>query len=117
MTLLTFTFKPEITPVNTTQYQTIKTQFGDGYKQRASAGLNAKMEMWELSFPMQSTVRAAAIKAFIDTVGGSTPFLWQAPDSATLGRYILVDKLVKKYRSADFSDITLTFEQDFGHST
>jgi phage-related protein len=116
--MLTFDFKSEISPVRTTDYKVVLTSFGDGYKQRSNAGINARTETWDLSFPAFPDSKAAQLDIFLDKVGRNTVFLWQSPDRTSLERFVIIKSISRKYLGSDgvtnFSSYTLTFERDYG---
>ena len=79
MSDLKFTFECDLEGNNQTQrFNTLSTQFGDGYEQTASVGLNNRSGEWTY----QRTAYKAEImqiKAFFDAHKGANSFLWNAP--------------------------------------
>ncbi|MDP0880548.1 phage tail protein [Klebsiella variicola] len=56
-----------------------KVRFGDGYSQRAPAGLNANLKTYSvtLSVPREE---ATVLESFVVEHGGGQYFLWSPPD-------------------------------------
>ncbi|KPE40985.1 phage tail protein [Pseudomonas aeruginosa] len=91
-------------------FATRSAQFGDGYKQLVSEGLNSKSQSW----PVSITGPAATIKAamdFLDRHAGARAFLW-TPPLGGLGFYTCAG-----YRPVNLGGrvyrLTATFEQAF----
>ena len=64
---------PQLTPkVN-------KSQFGDGYQQRSTEGLNPIVEIWTLVFSVRSTADVIAMNVFFKGKAGTTSFYWTTP--------------------------------------
>lgn len=85
----TFTWKLERDIAPTIKYKVIEAQFGDGYKQTSSDGINNTDESW--SIKTHATTRVAKeIKAFFDRHKGVTSFYW-TPPLGDLGLYTCDD--------------------------
>lgn len=86
--MATFTYVPDFGPSPELTPRILKASFGDGYEQRAEAGLNPYMPTWNLTFSIRSETEAKAIAAWLQTnKAASTPFDWTAPDGTT-GKWI-----------------------------
>lgn len=78
MAIETFTWATESGGEGDITFATRSAQFGDGYKQLVSEGLNSKSQSW----PVSITGPAATIKAamdFLDRHAGARAFLWTPP--------------------------------------
>lgn len=78
---------PSISPTygaqKTSQPKVRQTQFGDGYSQRISFGLNQNPKQWSLTWEVSET-DADTIEAFLDArAADGASFDWAPPDSAT----------------------------------
>jgi phage-related protein len=58
-----------------------QTNYGDGYNQRATRGLNPARASWTLSFPFTSLADLTAMDAFLKA-NATTGFWMQPPDAA-----------------------------------
>lgn len=76
----TFTWIPSNGIEVDTTPRVIKAQFGDGYAQRATDGINNQPETWEVRFEYIAQAEHDAIKAFLEEHGATTPFKWTTPD-------------------------------------
>lgn len=81
MAIETFPWATESGGEGDITFATRSAQFGDGYKQLVSEGLNSKSQSW----PVSITGPAATIKAamdFLDRHSGARAFLWTPPWAA-----------------------------------
>jgi phage-related protein len=83
---------PSISPTygaqKTSQPKVRQTQFGDGYSQRISFGLNQNPKQWSLTWEVSET-DADTIEAFLDArAADGVSFDWAPPDSATTYKWI-----------------------------
>lgn len=83
---------PSITPTYGAQKSsqpTIRTtQFGDGYQQRVTFGLNQNPKQWSLTWNVSET-DADTIEAFLDArAADATSFDWTPLDEATSYKWI-----------------------------
>lgn len=107
----TFTFSPRIEPTGSVSYRTLRVQFGDGYTQMASDGLNSARQVWPLEFVGDET-KIRAIKEFFDRHGGHKSFLWTAPMSDEAS-YVIQNGYQLTPLGGDYYRLTATFEQVF----
>lgn len=56
-----------------------KIQFGDGYVQRQTKGMNPLKVIWSLSFKNRTDSEADALEAFLKARYGVIAFTWTAP--------------------------------------
>lgn len=92
---------------------TVRTaQFGDGYQQRVTFGLNQNPKEWSLTFNV-SEDDADVIEAFLDArAADAASFDWTPPDSVTSYKWIC-PSWTRELFSVDRSRIDVTFRQVF----
>jgi phage-related protein len=89
-----------------------QVQFGDGYSQRISFGLNQNPKQWNLTWEVTET-DADTIETFLDArAADGASFDWTPPDSATSYKWICYqwNKAIPYYNRGT---ITATFTQVF----
>ena len=103
---------PVINAVKNSQ-PTIRTvQFGDGYQQRTTFGLNQNAKEWSLTF-MVDTSDANTIEDFLDArAADAASFDWSPPDSASSYKWVC-SQWSKDFLGDNFFRITATFRQVF----
>ncbi|OOS03275.1 Phage-related protein [Moraxella cuniculi DSM 21768] len=107
----TFTWKLNAGASCEVVHQVTKTQFGDGYAQRTSFGINNKRTDWSGVKTGDFATVIAPIMAFVDEHKGITPFWWTNPHGKRC-KYICTDYQVAQ-RKGNFWQIGLKFEQVF----
>ncbi|WII95013.1 phage tail protein [Moraxella haemolytica] len=107
----TFTWKMNMGASASTRHAVSKTQFGDGYAQRVSFGINNKATDWTGTIRGDLATIIKPVMAFLDEHKGILPFLWANPHGETK-KYICQDYDVKQ-RKGNFWEISLKFEQTF----
>jgi len=85
MAIETFTWEPDDEAGGESTLRTRKSQFGDGYAQVSSDGLNGETDSWSLSFG-GLTEEIGPPLAFIRRHRGARSFLWTNPEGV-LGMY------------------------------
>ncbi len=92
-------------------------RFGNGYEQRAKAGINANREEWTVAFAALSKAHADAIETFmLDQAGSHTPFKWTVPGGAGEKWYQLrPDTYTRTQTAPNWYTIRFTIEQSYGH--
>jgi phage-related protein len=88
-----------------------KVQFGDGYSQRLTFGLNQNPKSWSLTWEV-SEANADTIEDFLDARGGAESFDWTPPDTATSYKWIC-EQWTKTIPYLNRASITATFTQVF----
>lgn len=88
-----------------------KVQFGDGYSQRLTFGLNQNPKSWSLTWEV-SEANADTIEDFLDARGGAESFDWIPPDTATSYKWIC-EQWTKTIPYLNRASITATFTQVF----
>lgn len=85
---------PSINPTygaqKTSQPKIRQVQFGDGYVQRLTFGLNQDLKTWNLTFEVSET-DADTIETFLEARGGSEYFTWTPPDETTSYKWICLN--------------------------
>ncbi|MFB6347887.1 phage tail protein [Moraxella sp. ZJ142] len=107
----TFTWKMNMGASSETHHAITKTQFGDGYTQRVSHGINAKRTDWSGVKTGDFNTVIKPIMDFLDEHKGVMPFLWTNPHGQTL-KYVCADYSVSQNKG-NFWQISLKFEQTF----
>ena len=87
-------------------------QFGSGYSQRSTFGINQDPKVWDLSWENRNANDANDIEDFLEARGGAEAFNWSPPDEAT--SYVWICKSwTKTMPYSNLFNITATFEQVF----
>lgn len=107
----TFIWKMNMGASASTHHNVTKTQFGDGYAQRVSFGINTRRTDWSGAKTGDWASVIKPIKDFLDEHGGIHPFLWTDPHGNT-AKYICQDYEISQ-RKGNFWQISLKFEQTF----
>lgn len=74
----TFTWRVESNIGTKIDYRVVETQFGDGYAQISSDGINTKNESYTITVHGKKS-QALEIMAFFDRHKGSKSFFWTPP--------------------------------------
>jgi len=91
--------------------RTRSKQFGDGYSQSVSDGINNKVQSWPISYT-GSADRVKEIIAFLDRHQGAKAFLW-TPPLGELGLYKCPDGYQPSHKGGAVYSLAATFEQTF----
>lgn len=87
-------------------------QFGDGYQQRVTFGLNQNPKSWNLTFDVTDD-DADIIETFLDArAADATSFDWTPPDSVTSYKWVC-SRWNRELYEFQRSKITVTFQQVF----
>lgn len=89
MAAKTFKWRVERDVSPTIDFRVIKAQFGDGYVQRSSDGINTKEEQYSVKVNALTPV-AKEIRDFMNELNGTKGFLWTPPLS-DLGLFTCAD--------------------------
>lgn len=85
-------------------------QFGDGYEQRLSFGLNQNPKEWSLTFMVNNT-DADTIETFLDArADDSQSFDWTPPNEITSYKWVCAE-WTKRIVGDNFNQINATFRQ------
>ena len=106
---------PSITPsygASKSSQPNVRTvQYGDGYSQRLTYGLNQNPKQWDLTWQNITEANSDTIEAFLDARGGAESFDWTPPDGST-GKWIC-PQWNKTIPYNNRATITATFIQVF----
>lgn len=108
----TFSYTTDYTVQKTVKPKILKNDFGDGYTQRASAGLNPDPEMWSLSWNGRISATVDAIEAFFIARAGHEAFYWTPPREGST-RLFTCPEWRREYVAAGNDNITAKFEEVF----
>jgi phage-related protein len=87
-----------------------KVQFGDGYQQRVSFGLNQNPKVWSLVF-MVKDADATTIEDFLDARGeDGQSFDWTPPKETTSYKWTCME-WTRELLGDGFNSISVTFEE------
>jgi phage-related protein len=82
---------PSINPTygaqKTSQPKVRQVQFGDGYVQRLTFGLNQDPKVWTLTFEVSET-DADTIETFLEARAGAESFTWTPPDETVSYKWV-----------------------------
>lgn len=87
-------------------------QFGDGYQQRITDGINSLQQSFSLSFNNRTKEEIDDITAFFVSKGGVTKFDFTIPDSNNSGEttiQVICESWSQVYTYGDFYGCTATF--------
>ncbi|KAF1071005.1 MAG: hypothetical protein GAK45_00620 [Pseudomonas citronellolis] len=110
MALEIFTWPIEANDEGEVSYRTRTSQFGDGYSQRSSDGLNNRSQSWPVSL-VADKAEALVILAFIDRHKGARAFRW-TPPLGEAGLYVCASCKPSNLGGSVYR-ISATFEQVF----
>lgn len=105
----TFNFKMNMGVAKDTQFRVNRTQFGDGYAQLSSHGINNKTQSWSGTKTGDYETVIKPIEQFIDAHAGVKPFLWTDPNGHT--KQYICTGYNSSQRKGNFWQISLKFEQ------
>ena len=112
MSTFTFTFTPDNGATKVKKPNVRSTQYGDGYEQRVTYGINQNPAVWQLTFSNRDYTETDAIEAFLDAREGTESFDWTPPNEATALKFICREWNVRTVNAA-YKSLTATFEQVF----
>ena len=87
-------------------------QFGSGYSQRTTFGLNQDPKSWSLTWNYLEATDANSIEDFLEARGGVEAFEWTPPDDTTAYKWICREWTKAMPVGLRFT-ITATFDQVF----
>lgn len=109
MAIQTFPWQMDMGATADKQYRVNKTQFGDGYAQLSSIGINNIIKNWSGTKTGALDTVIKPIELFLDAHAGVKPFLWTDPHGDT--RQYTCAAVSMPQRKGDHWQITLNFEQ------
>lgn len=111
MAVDTFTWQTQAQPTGAENMSVIAVQFGDGYKQVASSGLNATTQSWTLSLTdIKSNV--VPIRAFLQK-HIITSFFWLNPWGEKKLYRVKADSISSTFITAEVITLSFTFEEAY----
>jgi phage-related protein len=93
-------------------YRTLKMQFGDGYEQTTSDGINDQFDSWQIQTLWLDPTDYATYKTFLDTVKNTEKFTWTAFNDSVEKNW-KIDGDVSESYSANLTQISFTIKQTF----
>lgn len=103
---------PEVGSLVKTQARANIAQFGDGYSQRGSDGLNAIKHTASLQWTMLSETDADAIEGFLAARKGYEAFLYSIPETTGVRKWIC-GSWNRSPQSFGLSTVSAEFEEVF----
>ena len=105
-------YNPQYSATKRSQPRQRITQFGDGYQQRTTFGLNQDPKVWNLTFNVDDE-DATEIETFLENEAkNGTSFDWSPPDTTTFFKWIC-KSFSREIFEFNRNRITATFEQVF----
>ena len=105
-------YNPSYSATKRSQPRLRVTQFGDGYQQRTSFGLNQDPKVWSLTFNVDDE-DADEIETFLEARGvDAASFTWSPPDETTSYQWIC-RSFNREMFDLERNRITASFEQVF----
>ena len=105
-------YNPSYSATKRSQPKLRITQFGDGYQQRTTFGLNQDPKVWNLTFNVDDE-DADEIETFLEARGkDGASFDWSPPDTATTFKWIC-KSFNREMFDFERNRITASFEQVF----
>ena len=89
-----------------------QVQFGSGYSQRATFGINQDPKVWTLRWENRTATDANTIEDFLEARRGVESFSWSPPDEVTVYKWICKE-WTKTMPYSNLFNISATFEQVF----
>lgn len=101
-------------PGQEVQFDFLEAEFGDGYSQRAGAGINPRRSTWSISFENVDNDAADEITAFLDASLGYTPFYWTAPQDTAARLWVMDGGYTVSTINSLSKTVTCKFKRWFG---
>ncbi|MBV7404544.1 phage tail protein [Enterobacter sp. ENT03] len=111
MAIDTFTWCVRTDASGTTNVATLQAQFGDGYKQVASAGINTAAETWNLTCSGKLSAMKPVREFLLNHVTKS--FWWVNPWGEKKLYRVKADSVSPTFPNGGFVEISFVFEQAF----
>lgn len=89
-----------------------RVQFGDGFEQRVTFGINQDPKAWDLRWSALSSSDADAIEAFFDARNGVEAFDWSPIGDSSTYKWVCRE-WDRQYQYADINTITASFDEVF----
>lgn len=105
-----FTFTPDFGMKRKRKPNVAKIEFGDGYQQRQTKGINTLSESWDLRFAVRTKDEADDIDDFLIARNGVESFDWTPPGEASSIKVVCFEWDREIVRENQYQ-ITATFER------
>jgi phage-related protein len=106
-----FKFLPDWSPEFAVSPRITKVEFGDGFAQRTTHGLNSQLETVRLTFSGRLDRQARKIIAFFEKHRGVIPFTAQIGFNSPIKKYVTEGEWKHTIVWNDHNDITVTFQE------
>ena len=105
-------YNPQYSATKRSQSNLRITQFGDGYQQRTTFGLNQDPKVWNLTFNVDDE-DADEIETFLEArADDCASFDWTPPGSSTAYKWICLS-WTKRIPFLNRASLSMTFQQVF----
>lgn len=109
-----FSWTPNVGPTNKPQFDSTVIEFGDGYSQRQSNGINAAKDVWSLSFSNRSAAEGLEIVSFLKARAGVESFDFIPPGETQSKKFVCkTDKWSYQINAGEKYTISAEFEEVF----
>lgn len=105
-----FSYIPDYTAAKSYETQSRATQFGDGYRQRITFGLQPQKEEWRLAFNNRTNTERDLIRNYFRGAKAVTAFAWTDPISAESIKVVCAEWSTQ-YSNFNNSAIQATFRR------
>ena len=114
MTLPTFTppRDPQLGGEKTIDFRLLQADFGDGYEQVASDGINAIREKWRLVWNAVPDQEADTIETFVRQVGAWGAFYYKVPGTAATKKW-RIESFTRTQSNIEYDAISLSIREIF----
>jgi len=107
-----FSYIPDYAATKSYETQSRATQFGDGYRQRITFGLQPQKEEWSLAFNNRTNTERDLIRNYLRGAKAVTAFAWTDPINAQPIK-VVCDEWSTQYSNFNNSTIQATFRRVF----
>ena len=104
----TFTWPTQVGSSKNVQFRVGRNEFGDGYTQLYTTGINPRKRQWSLTLIDDDYIKA--VEQFFDDHKGIYPFLWTPPDRSEPVP-VTCSGYATAYVGMDVAQGTFTFEE------
>lgn len=105
---------PSYSSAQSTEFAIREAQFGEGYSQRISIGLNSVKRTWELTWEGRDKLVVETITRFLHDRRGAESFLWTMPGETTDRKWVCQKLEGPNYISGgQLANLSATFVEVF----
>jgi phage-related protein len=94
------------------KYRVIRNQFGNGYSERASDGINSAVDTWTVTWENLSSADYNTVVAALDMAKGVDYLTWTPFGEASQKKFVCV-AFTRRVYSAGYNSVSATLEQVF----